>query len=98
MFVWALAALLGATVAGMVGSGWAMVTGDTPRPELLYTFDGNTPFKIAAMVIYGPMAFIRGGYDFLADNPLFGVFAIVIGIGWSFLQGVFILTTFFGFT
>lgn len=98
MFVWVMAALLGMAVAGVVGSGWAVITGERPHPELFYKLDGRTPFKVAALVIYGPMAFIRGGYDFIDDNPFFGAMVMAIGVVWSFLQGVFILTTFFGFT
>jgi hypothetical protein len=98
MFVWAFTAVLGMAVAGVIGSGWAMITGERPHPELLCRLDGGTPFKVTALVIYGPMAFIRGGYDFLNESPVFGMAVMAIGLVWSFLQGVFILTAFFGFT
>ncbi len=98
MFVWVLAALLGMAVAGVTGSGWAMITGERPHPELFYKLDSATPFKILAVIIYGPLAFIRGGYDFIDDSPIFAFAAMAVGAVWSFLQGVFILTTFFGFS
>jgi len=98
MFVWAFAAVVGLTAAGVVGNGWTLATGEPPHPELLHELDARMPLKVLALVIYGPMAFVKGGLDFLDDNPLFALLVVAIGIGWSFLQGVFILTTFFGFT
>jgi hypothetical protein len=98
MFVWVLAAVLGMAVAGITGSGWALITGERPHPELFYKLDGGTPFKVVALVVYGPMAFITGGYEFIEDSPVFGMALMAVGVVWSFLQGVFILTTFFGFT
>jgi hypothetical protein len=31
-------------------------------------------------------------------NPFIAMVLLAFGLGWSFLEGVFILTTFFGFT
>ena len=98
MFVWAFAAAVGLVTAGLAGTAYAIVAGERPHPEILYRLNHLTPLKVAALVLYGPMAFSRGGFDYLDENPLFGVLLVGIGVVWSFFLGVVILVTFFGFT
>jgi len=97
-FAWALAAGAGLVSAGLAGSTWALVTGRRPRVGMLYRLDYLTPFKILALCIYAPLGALRLGLWYLEYNPLVAAGMLALGLGWSFLQGVFILTTFFGYT
>ena len=42
-FVWLLAALTGLAAAGLVGSGWATVTGERPGLAMLASYHVTTP-------------------------------------------------------
>jgi len=97
-FIYLLAAAVGIVSAGIAGSAWAMATGAAPRIGILHRLDAATPLKVLALVVYAPLGVVRLGIDHLAYNPLFSLVVMCVGLGWSFLQGVFILTTFFGFT
>ena len=96
-FIYALAAVTGLVSAGLAGSTWAIATGEAPRLGILYKFDFLTPLKVIALCIYAPLGVVRTATWYAEYNPLFAVIMLAIGVGWSFLQGVFILTTFFGF-
>jgi hypothetical protein len=97
-FVWVLAAITGMTASGLVGNGWALVTGRRPDIWLLSTYSVTTPLRIIALVVYAPLALVRAGVEYLEHNPIFALMIMAAGLFWSFLQGVFILTTFFGYT
>ena len=97
-FIWMLAALTGVAAAGLTGSGWAMVTGERPTVWMLSSYSVATPLRAAALVIYAPLAMIRAGLGYFGQNPVLAALIAGIGLVWSFLQGVFILTTVFGFT
>jgi hypothetical protein len=96
-YVFALA--VGVISSGLIGNGWAMVTGDHPRlgdlldpnPTLL------TPFRVIAALFSAPTTILLDGFWWLIAQPIFGVPIIFAGLVWSFLQGVFILTQVFGF-
>jgi hypothetical protein len=97
-FVWMLAALTGLTAAGLAGSGWAMVTGERPNIWILSEYSVATPLRVLALVVYAPMALVKTGLGYLAVNPILALMIFVAGMLWSFMQGVFIMVTFFGFT
>ena len=97
-FIWALAALTGLTTAGIAGSGWALVTGERPSIWILSTYSVATPLRVAALVFYAPLAMVKAGLGYMDHNPVFAMMVLATGLVWSFMQGVFILTTFFGFT
>ena len=97
-FIHGLAALTGLVSAGLAGSTWALATGQPPRIGILYRLDHLTPLKVLTLCIYAPLGIVRAGLWYLEYNPLVAIPALALGVGWSFLQGVFILTTFFGFT
>ena len=75
-----------------------MATGDAPRlgdildpsPTLL------TPFRVIAALFSAPTAILVDGFGWFIAQPFFGIPVIIAGLVWSFLQGVFILTTVFG--
>lgn len=97
-FAWSLAASAGLVSAGLTGSAWVLVTGKSPRAGMLFDFDYLTPLKVLALCIYAPLGVLRLGLWYLEYNPFIGMVMLAAGLGWSFLQGVFILTTFFGYT
>ncbi len=97
-YVWILAGLTGLVAGGLAGSGWAIFAGSAPRPGMFYRYDVLTPLKVIVMVFYAPLGVVRVAFGELDRNPFFGLPLLALGLGWSFLQGVFILSTFFGFT
>ena len=97
-FTYALTVVVGLVPGGVLGSAWAVATGDAPRVELLHRLDYLTPLKVITLCIYAPLGVLRGAFWYAEYNPILAVLILAFGLGWSFLQGVFILTTFFGFT
>ncbi|MBC8037744.1 MAG: hypothetical protein H7X89_11075 [Rhizobiales bacterium] len=97
-FVYMLAAVTGLVSAGVAGSAWALATGQTPRIGMLYHFDSLTPLKVLALCLYAPLGVAKAGLWYLEYNLFVAIPVLALGVGWSFLQGVFILTAFFGYT
>jgi hypothetical protein len=87
---------VGLTAAGIIGSLWGMVYGRSPGLWLLESAHPAMPVNAMAVVFHAPMAFVKRGVWDLVARPIQGVALIAAGLGWSFLQGVFILTQFFG--
>jgi hypothetical protein len=96
-FMYLLAAATGIVSAGLAGSLWAAAAGEYPRPGMLAKADAAMPLKVLFLVASAPAQFLRIGIWYLDFNPLVALCLIATGLGWSFLQGVFILTTFFGY-
>ena len=96
--LWALAAATGLVAGGLAGSGFALIAGSPPRLGMLHRLDHLTPIRVAALCLYGPLGLVRAGLSYLAQNPVVALAMLGLGLGWSFLLGVFILTTFFGFS
>lgn len=97
-FIYALTALVGLVPGGILASGWEVATGERPGIALLYRLDWLTPLKIFTLCVYAPLAVVRAGLGYSGVNPVLAVLILGFGLGWSFLQGVFIMTTVFGFT
>lgn len=97
-FVWALAALTGLAAAGLAGSGWAIVTGEVPKIWMLTSYNLAMPLRVLALMAYAPLAVVKAGLDHAGQNPMLALLIIALGLGWSFVHGVFIMVTFFGFT
>jgi len=97
-FVWMLAAVTGLTAAGLAGNGWALVTGRKPSIWMLAEYSVSMPLKVLALITYAPLAVVKSGLSYIDSNPVFAVMVTLTGLFWSFMQGVFILTTFFGYT
>ena len=96
--LWALAAATGLVAGGLAGSGFALLAGAPPRPGMLHRLDHLTPIRVIALCLYGPLGLVRVGLGHLGQDPAVALPVLALGLGWSFLQGVFILTTFFGFS
>ena len=94
-YVFAIA--VGIVSAGVTGSAWALATGERPRFGLLLEPSAIAPLRALAVVIHAPIMLLVGAWRF-AGNPFAGLLIIAASLGWSFLQGVFILTQFFGVT
>ena len=97
-FVWVLAALTGLATAGVAGSGWALATGELPRVWMLSRYSVAMPLKLAALLAYGPLGVVRAGLGYVDYNPMLAFIIVSAGLAWSFMHGVFIMVSFFGFT
>ena len=97
-FVWILAALTGLTAGGLAGNGWAIVTGERPSLWMLSQYSVSMPLKVVALIVYAPLALVKSGVSYVDSNPVFAALVTIAGLFWSFVQGVFILITCFGFT
>lgn len=97
-FLYVFAIAVGVVTAGFAGSLWAVAAGEFPRPGHLARADAITPLRALAVVVSAPALLLRLGLWYLWYNPLVALVLLGLGIGWSFLQGVFILSLLFGFT
>ena len=88
---------VGIVAAGTVGSMWALATGESPRFGLLLEPSIIAPLRALAVVAYAPLMLLFAAWHFVG-KAIVGMLLVVASLGWSFLQGVFILTLFFGFT
>jgi hypothetical protein len=93
LYLYAVA--VGFAAAGVTGSIWQMVTGQ--RPRLILDQEPNlfTPLCAMATVINAPIAIFVSGVWRAFANPGLGLLLIAASLGWSFMQGVFILTQIF---
>jgi hypothetical protein len=94
LYVYAVA--VGFVSAGITGSIWAVITGERPYLGMLWQPGLLVPIRTAALVTYAPLLILYNGFRNLLAKPVAGIILVASGIGWSFLQGVFILTQFFG--
>jgi hypothetical protein len=97
-FIWALAGITGLVTSGLVGSTYALATGENPRLWMLHRYRADLPLRALILAVYAPLAVTKAGLDDIDRNPVFAMMLLAAGLLWSFFQGVFILTVFFGFT
>ena len=88
---------VGIVAAGVTGSMWAMATGESPRFGLLLEPSAIAPVRALIVVAYAPLLILLTAWRFVG-SPILGMLLVAASLGWSFLQGVFILTQFFGVT
>ena len=88
---------VGIVAAGSVGSMWALATGESPRFSLLLEPSMIAPLQALVVVACVPLMLLFAAWRF-AGSAIVGMLLVVASLGWSFLQGVFILTLLFGFT
>jgi hypothetical protein len=88
----------GIVSSGAVGSLWAMATDEIPDLRLLEEPDLLTPFRAMAIVFSAPTTLLVSSFWYLIDRPLWGLFLLVAGLSWSFVQGVTIMSQIFGVT
>ncbi len=95
-FAYLFAIVVGLVSAGVVGSIWTLVAGRELRPALPRQVGVETMLRTLAICVNAPLAMVRAGLWYLNRNPIMALMIIGVGLGWSFLQGVFILTQIFG--
>ncbi len=88
----------GIVTSGMVGSLWSMATDDASLWNGLDEPDLLTPVRALVLVFSAPTALIWNACYYLIAQPLVGLAMLVLGVGWSFLQGIVILSKIFGVT
>jgi hypothetical protein len=95
-FAYLFAIVVGLVSAGIMGSVWTLIVGKELRPVLPRQVGVDTTIRTLAICVNAPLAMVRTGLWYLNHNPVMALIIITIGLGWSFLQGVFILTQIFG--
>lgn len=92
------AILVGLVAAGLIGSAWAMSSGDEPEFGMLfrYELDWLVPLRVVVWTISMPKTLFEKGIDTYVDAPVTSMTVFAVALLWSFLQGVFILTQVFG--
>jgi hypothetical protein len=98
MLIFAYTAIVGLVASGIVGSAWTMARDEPMTGWDLFTGGMFRPICALLVVIHTPLRLIRLGTEMTLDGMAAGLVVLAAGIGWSFLQGVFILTQFFGVT
>ena len=88
--------IVGIAAAGVMGSAWASITDARPGIHLLLEPSLFAPIRAMVFVISAPLLILLSGLRNLGAHPIVGIALIAASLGWSFLQGVFILTQFFG--
>ncbi len=85
----------GVVSAGLVSSLWTVAAGDSPRFRLLLQSDFLTPIRVLVVIFAAPMIVLSNAVWWLIERPPVGLALLPVGLFWSFMQGVFILTQVF---
>ena len=93
--VYFYAIAVGFVTAGVAASTWALVTGESPRFGLLFEPGVIAPLRALVVVATAPLLLLFAAWRFVG-NIIVGTLLVIVSLGWSFLQGAFILTQFFG--
>ncbi len=90
---------VGLVSAGLLGSLWTLVFEEEPQLGLLLDAEPTllTPLRALSVVFAAPSTIAEKALWWLVAEPMLGVPLMALAVGWSFLQGVFILTQVFGF-
>jgi hypothetical protein len=97
MFVFAAA--VGIVSAGLIGSLWLLLFNERLYFQDLFYQSGWRSLLAALAVVYNaPILLFETGFAWIAEGRAAGSLFILLASGWSFLQGVFILTQIFGLT
>ena len=89
------AVAVGIVMAGITASLWTLALGKEPRFGLLLEPSAVAPFRALVVVAAAPLLLMLAAWRY-AGSASVAMLLVVISLGWSFLQGVFILTQFFG--
>lgn len=91
------AVAVGIVMAGITASLWTLALGEEPRFGLLLEPSAMAPLRALVVVASAPLLLLLAAWRYVGSVSVAMLLA-VISLGWSFLQGVFILTQFFGVT
>ena len=89
------AVAVGIVMAGITASLWTLALGKAPRFGLLLEPSTIAPLRALVVVASAPLLLMLAAWRY-AGSASVAMLLVVISLGWSFLQGVFILTQFFG--
>jgi hypothetical protein len=88
--------LVGLVASGLTGSLWALATGSAPSVALFAQRDWRLPLCTIAVTLYAPILVLRWAWSLMPGHLLAALLLALASCVWCFLQGVFILTKFFG--
>jgi hypothetical protein len=88
--------IVGLVASGLTGSLWSVATGAPPSISLFEQRDWRLPLNTAAVVLYAPILVLRWAWSLLPEHLAAALGLLAVSCVWCFLQGVFILTQFFG--
>jgi hypothetical protein len=91
------AVAVGTVTAGVTASLWTLATGEEPRFSLLLEPSAVAPLRALVVIVSAPLLLLLAAWRFVGSAGV-GMLVVAVSLGWSFLQGVFILTQFFGVT
>ncbi len=91
------AVAVGIVTAGVTASLWTLTVGDEPRFGRLLEPSAVAPLQALVVMISAPLLLLLAAWRY-AGSASVGMLLVAASLGWSFLQGVFILTQFFGVT
>jgi hypothetical protein len=95
-YLFAIAA--GIVSSGAIGAIWTLATSEVPDLRKLEEPDLLTPLRAMVIVFSAPTTLIVNAAWYLIDRPLWGIVLLLAGLGWSFIQGVTIMSQIFGVT
>ena len=98
MLIFAYTVVVGLVASGIVGSAWTMARDEPMTGWDLFAGGVLRPLCALLVVVHTPLRLLRLGTEMTLDGMVTGPVVLAAGIGWSFLQGVFILTQFFSVT
>lgn len=91
------AVAVGIVTAGITASLWSLAVGEEPRFGLLLEPSAIAPLRALVVMASAPLLLLLAAWRYMGSTSV-GVLLVAASLGWSFLQGVFILTQFFGVT
>jgi hypothetical protein len=86
---------VGIVMAGIMASLWTLALGEEPRFGLLLEPSAMAPLRVIVIALSAPLLLLLAAWRYVGSASV-AMLLVVISLGWSFLQGVFILTQFFG--
>ncbi len=93
---YAFAVAAGVVSSGAIGTLWALASDEAPGLYALERADLLTPFRGVVFVFSAPTLLIISSTYRIFKRPLTGLVMLMLGLALSFLQGVVLLTQFFG--
>lgn len=90
------AGCVGLTAAGFAGSFWTLMTGRPPSLNLLLVRNMLFPLVFLTLFVHVPVMLCGVVLGQGRTRPVRSGAALILAMFWSFMQGVFILTQFFG--
>ena len=88
---------VGIVTAGATASLWTLAVGEEPRFGLLLEPSAIAPLRGLVVVASAPLLLLLVAWRYVGNAGV-GMLLVAASLGWSFLQGIFILTQFFGVT